>query len=74
MNQIEKARSEGRLLLNTKEAAAALGRTPQTLRRWSISSDSPIRPIKVGGHLGWRVDDLASLIHLGSTAGGDEHD
>lgn len=49
-------------ILNTAQAARAIDRRPQTLRRWACMGDGPIRPVKIGGRLAWRVEDLRRLL------------
>ena len=49
-------------VLPTNEAAAAINRRPQTLRRWACLEDGPIRPIRINGRLAWRVSDLQALL------------
>lgn len=49
-------------VLPTNEAAAAINRRPQTLRRWACLEDGPIRPVRINGRLAWRVSDLAELL------------
>ncbi|MDE2267802.1 MAG: helix-turn-helix domain-containing protein [Betaproteobacteria bacterium] len=51
--------------LTTAEAAAALNRAPQTLRRWACEESGPLRPVKVNGRLAWRVSDLRRLLDGG---------
>ncbi len=50
-------------VLPTNEAAAAINRRPQTLRRWACLEDGPIRPIRINGRLAWKVSDLQSLLN-----------
>lgn len=52
-------------ILPTKEAAAAINRAPQTLRKWACLENGPIRPIRINGRLAWRVSDLQSLLSDG---------
>ncbi|WP_250519622.1 helix-turn-helix domain-containing protein [Caballeronia sp. NCTM1] len=49
-------------VLPTDEAAAAINRKPQTLRKWACLENGPIRPIRINGRLAWRVADLQSLL------------
>jgi len=49
-------------VLTTDEAAAALNRQPQTLRKWAALENGPIRPLKINGRLAWRVADLQRLL------------
>lgn len=49
-------------ILPTNEAAAAINRAPQTLRKWACLENGPIRPIRINGRLAWRVADLQSLL------------
>ncbi len=49
-------------VLPTNEAAAAINRAPQTLRKWACLENGPIRPIRINGRLAWRVSDLQSLL------------
>jgi hypothetical protein len=46
----------------TDQAAAAINRRPQTLRKWACLGIGPIRPIRINGRLAWRVSDLKALI------------
>lgn len=48
--------------LPTGEAAAAINRKPQTLRKWACFENGPIRPIRINGRLAWRVADLQALL------------
>ena len=58
--------SKGRDTLPTHEAAAAINRSPQTLRKWACLEQGPIRPIRINGRLAWRVSDLLSLLSGGA--------
>ncbi|QKL53554.1 helix-turn-helix domain-containing protein [Ralstonia solanacearum] len=49
--------------ITTREAAAVLNLTQQTLRRWACFENGPIRPARINGRLGWRVTDLAALLN-----------
>jgi hypothetical protein len=53
---------ETRAAIPTAEAAAHLGRAPQTLRLWACRQDGPLRPIRIHGRLAWRVADLQRLL------------
>lgn len=55
---------EARAALTTAEAAAHLGRAPQTLRLWACTEAGPIRPIRIHGRLAWRTADLRRLLGL----------
>ena len=52
-------------VLPTNEAAAAINRAPQTLRKWACLENGPIRPIRINGRLAWRVSDLMQLLSGG---------
>ena len=52
-------------VLNTADAAAVLNRRPQTLRKWASLGIGPIRPVRIGGRLAWKVSDLALLLSGG---------
>jgi hypothetical protein len=56
---------EARSVIPTSEAAAHLGRSPQTLRLWACKEIGPLRPVRVNGRLGWRVDDLRRVLEIG---------
>lgn len=58
--------ARGRDTLPTHEAARAINRKPQTLRKWACLECGPIRPIRINGRLAWRVVDLASLLSGGA--------
>ncbi|MBY4694507.1 helix-turn-helix domain-containing protein [Burkholderia latens] len=49
-------------ILPTDEAAAALNRRPQTLRKWACLENGPIRPVRINGRLAWRVSDIQALL------------
>lgn len=51
--------------LPTSEAALAINRQPQTLRKWACLENGPIRPVRIHGRLAWRVIDLAALLSGG---------
>lgn len=53
--------------LTTRDAAAALGRSPQTLRKWACLETGPLRPIHINGRLAWRVSDLLRVLDGGRT-------
>ncbi len=47
----------------TDAAAYYVNRKPQTLRKWAALETGPIRPIRINGRLGWRVEDLKKLVN-----------
>jgi hypothetical protein len=49
-------------VLTTDEAAAAINRKPQTLRKWACLENGPIRPVRINGRLAGRVSDLQALL------------
>jgi len=53
-------------VLPTDEAAAAINRRPQTLRKWACLECGPIRPVRIHGRLAWRVADLQTLLEGGA--------
>jgi hypothetical protein len=57
--------ARGRDTLPTNEAAPAINRAPQTLRKWACLESGPIRPIRINGRLAWRVSDLRVLLQGG---------
>ena len=48
--------------LDTASAATALNRTPQTLRHWACQGTGPIKPLKIGSRLAWRLSDIKKLL------------
>lgn len=55
--------ANGRDTLPTSEAAPAINRACQTLRKWACLECGPIRPVRINGRLAWRVADLARLLN-----------
>ena len=55
-------------VLPTQEAAEAINRKPQTLRKWACLENGPIRPVRINGRLAWRVSDLYALLQGGDVA------
>lgn len=53
-------------VLVTRDAAAALGRSPQTLRKWACLECGPLRPIHINGRLAWKVADLLRVVQGGA--------
>jgi len=53
-------------VLPTDEAAAAINRKPQTLRKWACLENGPIRPVRINGRLAWKVSDLQALLTGGA--------
>lgn len=50
----------------TAQAAKALNRVPQTLRKWASQENGPIRPIRINGRLAWPLDEIAALLNGGA--------
>ena len=44
------------------EAAAAINRKPQTLRKWACLENGPIRPVRINGRLAWPVSELRRVL------------
>lgn len=55
--------ARGRDVLPTSDAAPAINRAPQTLRKWACLENGPIRPVRINGRLAWRVSDLLALLN-----------
>lgn len=49
-------------IISTTEAAKALNVHPQTLRKWAKEGSSPLKPIYIGGHMAWYVEDIRKLL------------
>ena len=54
--------AKGRDSLPTNDAAPAINRRPQTLRKWACLENGPIRPVRINGRLAWLVSDLRALL------------
>jgi hypothetical protein len=54
-----------RQTITTAEAAKALNRAPQTLRKWACLENGPVRPVRVNGRLAWPLDEIAKLLNGG---------
>lgn len=52
--------------LTTEEAAAALNRAAQTLRKWACLENGPIRPVRIHRRLAWKVSDIQALLNGGA--------
>lgn len=50
-------------VIPTNEAAVALNRKAQTLRKWACLDNGPIRPVRINGRLAWRVSDIQALLN-----------
>lgn len=57
--------AQGRDILPTSEAAKAINRSSQTMRKWACAENGPIRPIRINGRLAWKVSELAILLNGG---------
>lgn len=55
-----------RQTVTTAQAAKALNRTPQTLRRWACYEAGPILPVRIHGRLAWPLDEIAALLNGGA--------
>ena len=49
--------------VTTTQAAEALNRAPQTLRKWACLENGPIRPIRINGRLAWPLEEIAALLN-----------
>lgn len=63
-NPIRSLDTETRTALPTKEAAAHLNRSQQTLRIWALKESAPIKPLRVSGRLAWKVSDIRKLLEV----------
>jgi hypothetical protein len=52
-------------IVTTAVAAEKLNRSRQTLRKWACENSGPLRPIKIGGRLAWRLADIENLLKHG---------
>jgi len=52
-----------RQAVTTAQAAKALNRAPQTLRKWACFENGPIRPIRINGRLAWPLDEISDLLN-----------
>jgi len=51
--------------VTTADAAKALNRAPQTLRKWACLENGPIRPVRINGRLAWPLEEIAALLNGG---------
>jgi hypothetical protein len=52
--------------VGTAVAAGLLGCKPETLRRWGC--DGPIKPVRLGNRLRWKVSDIQRALSAGEAA------
>ena len=57
-------------LLNRKDAAAYIGRQPDTLATWAKNGRGP-SPVKVAGRYFYRLSDLNALLGVTDEPGGN---
>jgi hypothetical protein len=50
-------------MLTTDEAAKALNRKPQTLRKWACYGTGVLRPVRINGQLAWRASDILAILN-----------
>lgn len=55
--------------LSTNEAAEALNRSPQTLRKWACLEIGPLKPTRIHGRLAWSIEDIVTLQQGGLNVG-----
>lgn len=63
-DQFPPIEAETRPAVGTEQAAAYLGRRPQTLRAWACRENGPVRPVRVYGRLMWPMRDIRRLLGL----------
>lgn len=63
-NQYPPLELVNRPVVPTEQAAFYLMRRPQTLRGWASSQSHPegLRPIRIGGRLGWPVAGIRAAL------------
>ena len=54
--------SVNRPTVDTAAAAYYLNRRPQTMRGWACLENGPLRPLRIGGRLAWRVAEIRELL------------
>jgi len=55
-----------RQVVTTAEAAKALNRAPQTLRKWACLENGPLQPVRINGRLAWALSDIETLLNGGT--------
>lgn len=50
-------------ILTTEEAAAALNRKPQTLRKWACLKKGVLQPLHINGRLAWLASDILAILN-----------
>lgn len=54
--------SESRPTVGTAVAAYYLRLQQQTLRAYACNENGPLRPVRIGGRLHWRTEDIRRLL------------
>jgi hypothetical protein len=62
MTQFTPLATETRTALPTSEAAYHLNRAQQTMRKWAMRDDGPLRPLRINGRLAWPVSELRRVL------------
>ena len=57
---------ETRTVVDTATAAHLLLRKVGTLHKWSNLGNGPIKPVRINGKLGWRIDEIRRLLNGGA--------
>lgn len=60
---------EKRAVVNSEEAAAHLSMAVKTVQLWASSGKGPIKPVKVGVSVRWRVADIRNLLGVAEAPG-----
>lgn len=53
---------ESMRVVDTGKAAEILGKSKSTLRKWACYENGPIRPVRIGRRLAWRISDLERIL------------
>lgn len=53
---------ESMRVVDTEKAAKILGKSKNTLRKWACYENGPIRPVRLGRRLAWRISDLERIL------------
>jgi hypothetical protein len=64
MTQFTPLATETRTALPTTETAYHLNRVQQTMRKWAMRDDGPLRPIRINGRLAWPVSELRRVLGI----------
>jgi len=67
--QFQKLEDVAKPFVDTRECAYYMNRGAETLRKWALSGDGLLHPVRIGRRLAWPVADIRRVLGVNQVRG-----